>query len=167
MFAYMTVLTNSGYRGVEVLAKSLRLVDSKYDLFVLVPIGMKNLLSGFDTEKYHIRVKEVSNIELSEVDEQSYWKETIFKIKVFDAAEFEKIVFLDSDMVVLKNIDHLFDAPSLSAVPAGGVLHTDWANQLNSGLMVLEPNKRDYRGLCKLVLPTYKQRQEMGYDFGD
>lgn len=34
------------------------------------------------------------------------------KLRAFDLTEFERVVFLDADTLVLRNVDHLFDRPS-------------------------------------------------------
>ena len=95
-----------------------------------------------------------------------YWKETLFKLKVFDLTQFDKIVFLDGDMIVFKNIDHLFELPHMSCAAAGQELHKDWI-KLNSGLMVIEPNHEEYLGLEKSIDKVYKERTDAGRGFGD
>ena len=67
-----------------------------------------------------------------------HWGNTFDKIFLFGLSEFSKLVYLDSDMLVLKNLDELFEKPHLSAVAAGHLEHSDWT-RLNSGLMVIEP----------------------------
>lgn len=70
----------------------------------------------------------------------SHWNQTFAKLSMFDLVEYEKIIFLDSDMMVLQNIDHLFQCDTFSAVAAGHAFpgHEKWV-QLNSGLMVIQP----------------------------
>lgn len=95
-----------------------------------------------------------------------YWKETLFKLKVFDLTQFDKIVFLDSDMIALRNLDHLFEMPHMSCVAAGQELHPEWV-KLNSGLMVIEPNHEEYLGLEGLIESVYKERTAEGLGMGD
>lgn len=168
MKAYMTVITNETYlKGVIVLAKSLIRVKSKFDLYVLVPYGKSEFFSKKMQKDLKIHVIETGTVDIPKnVDEKSYWKDTLFKLKVFSMTDFQKIVFLDSDMVVFKNIDHLFDKESISAVTAGVVLHKDW-NQLNSGIMVITPNIEDYLGMIKLIQPTFEMRRSLHLGFGD
>ncbi|MCD7808592.1 MAG: hypothetical protein LUH02_04560, partial [Erysipelotrichaceae bacterium] len=99
-------------------------------------------------------------------NKNSNWRETIFKIEVFNLIQFEKIVFLDADMIVLNNIDILFTKPHMSAVIAGKSLHKNWVS-LNSGLMVIEPNSKDYRGMLDIVENVYNFRNANGLGFGD
>lgn len=63
------------------------------------------------------------------------WSGTFDKLLVFSLTEYDKLVFIDSDMMVLGNLDGLFDCPHMSACCDG--LY-DKVN-LNSGLMVIEP----------------------------
>jgi glycogenin glucosyltransferase len=69
-----------------------------------------------------------------------HWNQTFAKLSMFDLADYDKIIFLDSDMMVLQNIDHLFSKKNFSAVASGRAYpgHEDWV-QLNSGLIIIEP----------------------------
>lgn len=169
MRAYVTVLTSQAYiGGVNRLIKSLIKVKSKYPLYVLIPSGKEELIDEILKMNYSIECLVLSpmNIE-SGTNYVEYWRDTLFKLRVFSLKQFSKIVFLDSDMIVLKNIDHLFDSLHMSAVASGAVLHSDWENQLNSGLMVIEPNEKEYEGLLDCIQEAQRERLEMNYGFGD
>lgn len=154
--------------GVLVLARSLQLVKSSEPFYVLVPANKRSLISTGDCKKYGITIIEADDIQMPvESNRVSYWSDTVFKLNVFGMTQFKKIVFLDSDMLVMKNIDHLFEKEHMSAVSAGAILHTDWENQLNSGIMVIEPSRSDYCSLIDLIKDTYIKRKEMGCGFGD
>jgi glycogenin len=73
--------------------------------------------------------------------EGHHWHYTYEKIQIFRQVEFDKIVFLDADMLINDNLDSLFDKPHMSAVNSGGLLpeHASWTH-LNSGLLVIEPS---------------------------
>lgn len=57
------------------------------------------------------------------------------KLLAWSLVDYHKIILLDSDMVVLQNIDHLFMHPELSAVEDPGS-----PGLFNSGLMVIRPD---------------------------
>jgi hypothetical protein len=57
------------------------------------------------------------------------------KLRVWGLTEYEKVVFLDGDTVVVRNIDELFERPSLAAAP--DFLMPD---RFNSGVMVIDPS---------------------------
>ena len=68
------------------------------------------------------------------------WNHTFDKLLVFELTQFDKIVFIDADMMVTQNLDHLFEWPHMSATNAGCLYPGNEGDvDLNSGLMVIEP----------------------------
>eukprot|EP00871_Galdieria_phlegrea_P002310 jgi/Galph1/307/GphlegSOOS_G5068.1 len=69
------------------------------------------------------------------------------KLHIWSLTEYQKIVFLDSDMLVMQNIDNLFfEYDELSACPD---LYPD---TFNSGIMVLQPNKTTFRNMMAVYM---------------
>lgn len=71
------------------------------------------------------------------------WNETFSKLRILSFEQYEKIILLDSDMMVQKNIDCLFASEHMSAVAAGNHARPTWVD-LNSGLMVIRPSKEEF-----------------------
>ena len=71
-----------------------------------------------------------------------HWNNTFDKFNIFNLTEYDKVVYLDSDIYVSENIDELFEKPNMSAVIAGKSypFNKHW-NELNSGVMVIEPKE--------------------------
>ena len=67
---------------------------------------------------------------------------TFTKINCWQLEKYSKCVFLDADIVVLQNIDDLFDREELSAAPDAG-----WPDCFNSGVFVYKPSKETFRKL--------------------
>ena len=67
---------------------------------------------------------------------------TFTKIYCWLLTQYSKCVFLDSDFLVLKNIDDLFEREELSAAPDAG-----WPDCFNSGLFVYRPSKDTFHQL--------------------
>ena len=169
-YAFITVLTNESYLGgVLVLSRSLQAVQSKYPLYVLLPSDsdpmLKNALKKHNIQTL-FRDQFSDDILRRDSNPQSYWRDTLFKLKVFQLTQFDKIICLDSDMVVMNNIDHLFQKAHMSCVAAGKVLHPDWIH-LNSGIMVIEPSDTTYHELLRLVDPICTELINRGVGFGD
>jgi len=78
------------------------------------------------------------------------WKNCFTKYKLFDLTEYDKIVFLDADIMVLKNLDDLFDKPNMTACVDGEYFNI-WPNYLhfNAGCLVIEPSHGTYLDLLK------------------
>lgn len=174
---YLTALTNERYiPGVMALARSLRKVEAKYPLAVMIPeekeaelgkairdYGILTLPSVFLLPKSNITFPETGTV----VEEKySYWRDTFFKLQAAGCTEYQKVILLDSDMMVVKNIDHLFDAPSFTATICGKCIHDDW-NSLNSGLLVLEPSVELHSKLLSLIVPAIELKTAKGLQAGD
>jgi alpha-N-acetylglucosamine transferase len=69
------------------------------------------------------------------------WKNCWTKFQIFNLIEYDKIVFLDADVMVLKNLDHLFKKPHMTAALDGEYwnLWPSWPH-FNSGCLVIEPS---------------------------
>ena len=78
------------------------------------------------------------------------------KLRVWELDDYDKVVFLDADTIVLQNIDELFDRPSLAAAP--DFLLPD---RFNSGVMVVEPSS------AMLAEMLARLPELMSYDGGD
>ena len=142
-YAFVTVLsTNDYYKGVVALFESIKETKSKYGKYVVLvnETIQEDIIRDFISRGYDVIRHKKMQFDFVKNEFFSYWQNTFDKFSVFDLEQFDKIVFLDSDMLVTHNIDCLFELPHMSAVVAGKELSPDW-NCLNSGLMVIVPKK--------------------------
>lgn len=171
-FVYMTVLSTDSYiPGVIKLYKSLIATQPQYPFLCACSRNISDVSIQKLNEKGIKCIKlqrcAVDNITSLENDINfSHWKYTYDKLLLFGLTEFRKIVYLDSDMLILENIDELFNCKPFSAVPAGYLINNEWT-RLNSGLMVIEPNMDTMEKMLKLIAPVYHKRKEQGLATGD
>ena len=141
-YAFVTVLsTNNYYKGVIALFESLKMTDTKINNFVVIVNESiyDYIINDFNNRGYIVIKKNKIVVDfLNNKEYYQYWTNTFDKFHVFDLEDFDKIVYLDSDMYIAKNIDELFDLPHMSAVVAGKGKINSW-NELCSGMMVIEP----------------------------
>ena len=171
MQVFMTMLASDDYlEGVLVLNESLKRVDSKYPLVVLMTKKLDSTTLDSLTRNKIKFIEYTEDIKLPDLTRERnsnqgvvHWNNTFGKLKVFGMDTYEKIVYLDSDMMVVENIDFLFTCPHLSAVVAGRMFrgNEDWV-ELNSGLMVIEPNKDLERKLIGYLPICSVKRDKMG-----
>lgn len=174
---YLTALTNDTYLpGVMALAQSLQSVKAKYALAIMIPAEKESFLRTaleeygvLDIPGTFLLPKE--NICLPEIDtiveaKYSYWRDTFFKIQAAGCTEFEKIILLDCDQMLVKNIDHLFDLPAYTSTTCGRCVHPDWLS-LSSGLLVLQPSEKLHAHLLSLIVPAVEFKQSKGQQAGD
>jgi glycogenin glucosyltransferase len=86
-----------------------------------------------------IRSKSIENLQLLGRPELFI---TFTKLHLWSLEQFSKVVFLDADTLVLKNVDDLFDHDEFSACPDIG-----WPDCFNSGVFVAQPNKETFQRL--------------------
>ncbi|KAI4204206.1 MAG: hypothetical protein LQ348_001295 [Seirophora lacunosa] len=135
-----------------VLAYSLRDNGTKKKLAVLVTLNCLQASTITELKKvydYLIPVDQIVNKSPANLYlmNRPDLGSTFTKIALWRQTRFEKIVYLDADMVALRAPDELFDQPSgFAAVPDIG-----WPDCFNSGLLVLSPNMGDYYGLLALA----------------
>ena len=169
-FAYVTTLTSVSYiPGVIALKKSLQKAKSRFGLIVLIPESCCESL----TKIIHINkladqyCRCVVKPDLVFKNKKShYWDYTFFKLTAASMTEYDKIILIDSDMLINKNIDHLFECESFSAVIAGKAAHTEY-EQLNSGLIVLKPSSTLFEGLVSCAYTAIQKREIRGLFAGD
>ncbi|MGN6196014.1 MAG: glycosyltransferase family 8 protein [Ginsengibacter sp.] len=143
--AFVTFLATENFLpGVLTLNRSLkRFGNTNYPLVVIVSEiiserSVKTLKECGLTVKI---VKEIQSPYLIKKDYRNFGS-TFTKLRIFELCEYDKIVYLDADMLVCDNIELLFQKLHMSAVIAGGILPSNkmWED-LNSGLLVIEPSR--------------------------
>lgn len=174
---YLTALTNERYLpGAMALARSLQEVKSRYDLAVMIPAekedslgkaireyGILDIPGTFLLPRDDVRVPEIGTVV---EDKYSYWRDSFFKLQAAGCTEFDRIILLDCDQMVVKNIDHLFEKPEFTATTCGRCVHADWLS-LSAGLLVLKPSRELHQELISLILPSIQFKQEKGLQAGD
>ncbi len=169
--AYITVLSNDSYLlGVLCLNKCLHSVNSKYPLYVLVTDDVskesENILNINQIKtirKNHIPLP-IDIINKNNSMQKSRWNYTFDKLIIFELTYFEKLVFIDSDIYVRKNIDELFDMPDMSAVidKHYGPNITPRYIKLTSGVMVIEPKLGRMQRFQEIIETILNKRDAIG-----
>jgi glycogenin len=140
MKTYLTVMTTDSYAiGAVALWECLRKTQPRYGFVVVLTKNVSEecerslLRAGLTTLRIDHHLKRA-------VTTDSHWDDTFGKLLMFELTQFEKFVYLDADMLVLRNLDHLFERPHMSAAVPDKLMpgHESWV-QLCSALMVIEP----------------------------
>ncbi|KAA8527334.1 hypothetical protein F0562_034951 [Nyssa sinensis] len=185
--AYVTFLAgNKDYvKGVVGLAKGLRKSESSYPLVVAilpdVPEEHREMLVS-----QGCIVKEIKPVYPPENQTQfamAYYVINYSKLRIWEFVEYEKMIYLDGDIQVFSNIDHLFDYPdgyfyavmdcfcekTWSDTPQFKIGYcqqcpekVQWPAELgpppplyfNAGMFVFEPNLSTYNKLLETLMVT-------------
>ncbi|KAK9766141.1 hypothetical protein K7432_004994 [Basidiobolus ranarum] len=112
-YSWATLLTRDQFfEGVRVLAKSLKKSNSIYPLVVIYTSTVsRECLDNLSAEGCILRQVKFINPQ-PERKVNYLWEryaDTWTKLQVWSLVEFERVTFLDADMLVLKNMDEIFD----------------------------------------------------------
>lgn len=98
---------------------------------------------------------------------KSHWNYTFDKLFVWGLTQFEKIVFLDCDLLIIRNIDHLFQNETFSAVLADSSYPGNGYWRENSGVMVLVPDKEIEKKMLQSIAVVAEDFQRHNKAVGD
>ena len=177
MKAYVTLLSTLSYLdGVLMLNYSLRNVEAKYPLYCLLPQDIESdvvdILKKAEIHYILLKGQVYSNMVSTNKQDANWdfssWNYTFDKIRIWGLTQFEKIIFVDSDIIIVRNIDHLFEREAFTASLAGVLFPTNHnLDFLNSGLMVVVPDLEIEHKMVDLAQRIIPQMQYDGKPVGD
>lgn len=132
--AYATILHSADVYvcGAIAAAQSIRLSGSARDLVILVDDTITEYhREGLKAAGWKIRTIERIRNPKAEQDAYNEWNYS--KFRLWQLTDYDKIIFIDADLLILRNIDFLFRMPEISATGNNATL-------FNSGVMVVEPS---------------------------
>ena len=152
-YSYVTLLTNDSYvYGVALLVESMSRVNTYYPLHVLINDEV-SAASIEILDQLGVTYELVSTIPTPpdiyqhnlnfEPNVAATWRNCWTKFHIFNLTQFDKLVFLDADILILKNLDHLFNCPHMTSCLDGEYfnLWPSW-DHFNSGCIIIEPSKK-------------------------
>ena len=161
-YSYITLLTNDNYfQGVVLLNETLRKVKSKYPLICMITEDISQDIKSL-LVKLGVIVKEIDKVVINNnliehnksIDESqaTVWENVYSKFRMFDFEEYDKLIFLDADLLILKNIDDYFEKPSGTAAEDGEYFNL-WPKDLhfNSGFFIFKPDKNITQDLINFI----------------
>lgn len=170
--AYVTLLTSENYLdGVLALEASLRRCGCVYPLWVVLgerigeACAARLAQAGIPTcPMPEFRVTLAPElVALNQSLGYSHWTQTYDRLAFFSMTRWRKIVSIDSDMMVVRNTDGLFDTPHLSSVAAGRSYpgNEDWLD-FSGGLIVIEPQDGVADALAAVVPRLFAEAHARG-----
>jgi len=161
-YAYITLLSTNDYiYGCIGLIESWKRTNPKYPFYcmvtaninfknrmVLQQIGYKLIEIDFFCPPQYIELAQQSDLITGHWEQWQYcWN----KLSIWQQEQFDKLVYLDSDIWVLKNLDDLFDYPDFSGTPDIYHLTINHKWWLMAALMIAQPNKETFNKLVDFV----------------
>ncbi|KAK3995644.1 nucleotide-diphospho-sugar transferase [Cladorrhinum sp. PSN332] len=157
-FAYVQYATDMDYLCNTIINHArLRFLGVKYDQVLIYPKawddeekGRRNYKLMQTVRNDHRDLKFRPSELLISAKGDTTWAAALTKFHAFELAEYSRVLAFDSDALVLRNMDHYFQAPRAAlAVPRAYWLNNKTANLadqvLGSHVMLLEPNQGRYQ----------------------
>lgn len=167
--AYATLLGSPDYLpGVLALARSLRRVEAAAPLLVLCPFEDPGLEA---LEREGAQLRPIRPLPVSEAFRERHQRKQLHqaapftkgekptfhdplsnfgKLRLWELEEFDRVVFLDGDTLVLQNVDRLLAYPEFCGAPNVYESLDDFG-RLNSGVFTLQPNRRTFDRMLGLL----------------
>ncbi|XP_059279311.1 UDP-glucuronate:xylan alpha-glucuronosyltransferase 2 isoform X2 [Lycium ferocissimum] len=153
--AYATVLHSSETYvcGAITLAQSLLRTGTKRDLILLLDNSISEpkqdalIRAGW-------KLRFIKRIRNPKAEKNTYNEYNYSKFRLWQLTNYEKIIFIDADIIVLRNIDILFHFPQMTATGNS-------ASIFNSGIMVIEPSN------CTFKMFMQRTKEIVSYNGGD
>ncbi|XP_039050014.1 UDP-glucuronate:xylan alpha-glucuronosyltransferase 2-like isoform X2 [Hibiscus syriacus] len=153
--AYATVLhsSESYVCGAITLAQSLLKASTNRDLVLLLDRSITEPnREALKAAGWQLRfIKRIRN---PRAEKGSYNEYNYSKFRLWQMTDYDKVIFIDADILVLKNLDPLFHFPQMTATG-----NDIWI--FNSGIMVIEPSN------CTFKLLMNKRKEIFSYNGGD
>nr|XP_043622394.1 putative UDP-glucuronate:xylan alpha-glucuronosyltransferase 4 [Erigeron canadensis] len=143
--AYVTVLHSSETYvcGAIALAQSILQTNTTKDLILLADHSISpKSLRGLKDAGWKIKL--IERIRSPHAKKGAYNEYNYSKLRIWQLIEYTKVIFIDADLIVLKNLDEFFNHPQLSAVGNDKYL-------FNSGLILIEPSQCMFNTLMEKI----------------
>ena len=97
---------------------------------------------------------------------RSFWGMAFNKLRIFGMTEFRKLLWFDSDTIMLRNVDHLLVQPEFTAAFTNDCNNRNAAYKISGGFWVVEPSDARMNEILELTR-TGKLAPEQEWRLGD
>lgn len=169
--AYVTLVTNGDYvGGALALVRSITLTSTDADIVVLhtgavsagelapvralgarlVEAPLLPTSNAFNERHARARLHGDAPFTKGRKPEFHTPLDNFVKLRLWQMEDYARIVFIDADALVLRNIDRLFDYPEFSAAPNVYESLGDF-HRLNSGVFVARPSAATFTDMLRVL----------------
>ncbi|KAK7419959.1 N-acetylglucosaminyltransferase [Neonectria magnoliae] len=151
-FAYTQYVTNSAYLCNSVMFfEALHRLSSRADRVMMYPSGMLESDDDHSSDaRLLIKAREDYNVKLVPIAVQhrngadSTWADSFTKLLAFNQTQYRRVLSIDSDSMLLQDMDELFILPSVTVAMPGAYWLLPDKDILSSQLVLIEPSKTEF-----------------------
>lgn len=143
-YAYAFYATTQGHAcGALVNAAALKDTGTsdKIDMVILTYGFNNDQIKKQAAQINNMTVKEVQHLKQQKTGGASYYGDVMVKLRVFQLFEYDRVIYMDADMMVRKNLDHLFLLPETAHFAAPHVYFHPAGSVFCSCFMVFKPTR--------------------------
>ena len=156
-YSWVTLLYDNNYFLAEVtLVNSIREYNSKYPISCLITPNIRHdyqkilqdmevnliFISQYISPQHQYYLE--NSPEVYKIRQQkTHWADGLTKLNIFNLTQFDKIVYIDNDVLLVDNMDALFDYPHMSACKD----ICGHADNFCTGMLVIEPSEKEFNEL--------------------
>lgn len=142
---YCTLCTPDYYFGLIALHNSLLRSGTSRHLLVFIDSEWGEIENRNWDNATFVRIPRIVEPDFNPSRQE--FSAVLSKLWIIGCTKIGKAVFLDSDTIVLQNIDDLFERPSLSFAP--DFVEDVRSDRFNSGVFVVEPNAELFQRIIR------------------
>lgn len=160
--AYVTMLCGGDryVPGAEVLGRSLLDCDARAERVLLATADLSTAArASLAAQGWAVRTVEPIPSPHPEALMLPRFADVFTKLRAWELEEFDRVVLLDADTLVLRNVDELFERPGFAAAPDFFL-----PDRFNSGVVVLAPSRATFAQMATALAGAAGAE---GYDGGD
>ncbi|KAF3404911.1 Glucose N-acetyltransferase 1 [Talaromyces pinophilus] len=163
-YAYTQYVTDETYLCNSVMVfEALDRLGSRADRILFYPKGWDlevnfendrlSQLLNLARDKYKVQLEPVTmdSLHQHESEDRATWDESINKLWAFRMTTYRRILQIDSDTLILQNLDELFFLPSSTVAMPRAYWNSPENMKLTSLLVLLEPSYKEYKALMEKV----------------
>ena len=175
-FAYVFVIggcnpKEGSYRhfiyNILISTKILHEHGSRADIVVFIQLS--NKYDGEELPSEDRRVLDAMGVEIRYIPKdphESFYTVTLEKFRVLTLVEYERVMFLDGDVLPRQSLDYLFEL-SVNGTFKENVIMAGYLEPANAGLFVVKPMPGDYEHALKLINESHSRGATLPYPHWD
>ncbi|GFH61727.1 hypothetical protein CTEN210_18203 [Chaetoceros tenuissimus] len=154
-----TLFTNGGFYGILAANEFFKqVVNSTADVVAMIRIHKDSQATSFAPEQEDIFKRVGIKLEyIPKPAVDNFFTAMFDKFRMLSLTEYDRVMFLDSDIQPLCNLDYIFaESMGENATLEPNVIRAGKIEAVNGGLFMLEPNKDDADRAFKYINERYK-----------
>lgn len=153
-------IDEGGYRGASALwqvlpiARALQRFQSRFPLLLLTNVerfpdgqSVNATLPALGVQVLRADAVPIPE-QVGQTFKYGYWRQAWAKLQIWRLTQYERILWMDSDAILTRNMDFVFDRQGMWMMRDTWMCRMDTAKPC-SGLMLLQPSEDTYQGLLK------------------